>query len=86
MRGACLIAVLAPLAPAAHAPASGGDRDCSQRLEKKGLSTDYVKPRTGKRQRGMAESWRGNVETKDAQAGDVVITHIPDKGRRMRAS
>ena len=86
MRGAGLIAVLVLVAPVAHAQGAGGDRDCSQWVEKKGFSTDYIKLKTGKRQRGMAESWRGNVDAKDVQPGDVVITHIPDKGRRMRVS
>jgi hypothetical protein len=62
------------------------DRDCSQWIEKKGFLTDYIKLKTGKRQRGMAETWRGNVEPKHVQPGDVFLTHIKDKGKRMRAS
>lgn len=89
MRAACLVALIAVgalVVPAAHAQGANFDRDCSQWIEKKGFSTDYIKLRTGKRQRGMADGWRGNVEPKDVQPGDVVITYIKDKGRRMRVS
>ena len=77
---------LASGAARAQAPGGNFDRECSQWIEKKGFSTDYIKLRTGKRQRGMAESWRGNVAPRDTQPGDVVVTHIKDKGRRMRVS
>ena len=89
MRAACLVALIALgalVVPAAHAQGANFDRDCSQWIEKKGFSTDYIKLRTGKRQRGMADGWRGNVAPKDVQPGDVVITYIKDKGRRMRVS
>jgi hypothetical protein len=84
---AALFALVASLAGSfAQAQPAKGEPDCSQWVDKKGYSTDYIKLRTGKRQRGMAEGWRGNIAPKDVQAGDAVITHIPDKGRRMRVS
>jgi hypothetical protein len=82
-----VVAVVAGLAmSSAQAQAAKAEPDCSQWVEKKGYSTDYIKLRTGNRQRGMAEGWRGNIAPKDVQPGDVVVTHIPDKGRRMRVS
>ena len=86
MRAACLVALIGLAGAAAHAQGGRIEPDCSQWVEKKGYSTDYIKLRTGKRQRGMAEGWRGNIAAKDVQAGDVVMTYIPDKGRRMRVS
>ena len=85
MRVACLVAVACVVAPATQAQGSF-ERDCSQWTEKKGFSTDYIKLKTGKRQRGMADNWRGNVEPKDVQVGDVAMSYIKDKGRRMRVA
>jgi hypothetical protein len=62
------------------------ERDCAQWIDQKGFSTDYIKLKTGKRQRGMADGWRGNVASRDVRAGDVAMTYIKEKGRRMRAS
>jgi hypothetical protein len=88
MRAALVMIVVAgaglAVAPAFAQPK--GEPDCSQWTEKKGFSTDYIKLETGKRQRGAAESWRGNVAPRDVQPGDVVITPMKDKGRRMRVS
>jgi hypothetical protein len=87
MRLAAVAACCLLAAPAwAQAPKASAEPDCSQWVEKKGFSTDYIKLKTGKRQRGMAESWRGNVEPKDVQPGDVVMTYVKDKGKRMRVS
>lgn len=85
MRVAGLVFIAWAIAPMAQAQGSF-ERDCSQWTEKKGFSTDYIKLRTGKRQRGMADNWRGNVEPKDVQVGDVAMSHIKDKGRRMRVA
>jgi hypothetical protein len=83
MRAAVLAPSICLAAPGAQAQAA---RDCSSWAEKKGYSVDYIKLKTGKRQRGMADGWRGNVEPKDVQPGDVVMTPIRDKGRRLHAS
>lgn len=85
MRVACLALVACVVAPMAQAQGSF-ERDCSQWTEKKGYSTDYIELKTGKRQRGMADNWRGNVKPKDVQVGDVAMTYIKDKGRRTRVS
>ena len=85
---ACSAAVVAAalLAASAASAQGAGAKDCSQWLAKKGYSVDYIQLKTGKRQRGMAETWRGNVEPKDVQPGDVVMTPIRDKGRRLHTS
>ena len=83
MRAAILILSICLAAPAAQGQAA---RDCASWAEKKGYSVDYIQLKTGKRQRGMADAWRGNVEPKDVQPGDVVMTPIRDKGRRLHAS
>jgi|SRR5664279_894455 len=61
-------------------------RDCAQWIEKHGYSSDYIKLKVGKRQRGVPETWTGNVEPKDVQVGDVVISYIREKGRNSRAA
>jgi len=77
----------ASLFAAATATAQGaGAKDCSEWVAKKGYSVDYIRLKTGKRQRGMADAWRGNVEAKDVQPGDVVMTPIRDKGKRLHTS
>ena len=55
-------------------------------IEKHGYSTDYIKQKVGKRQFGTAENWRGNVDVKDVQPGDVVLTRLRDNDKSMRAS
>ena len=73
---------------AAQGQGSGatGAPDCSQWQARKGYSVDYIQQKTGKRQRGMADSWRGNVEPNEVEPGDVVLTPILDKGRRLHPS
>jgi hypothetical protein len=79
--------VAASLLVASAASAQGvGAKDCSEWVAKKGYSVDYIQLKTGKRQRGLADSWRGNVEPKDVQPGDVVMTPIRDKGKRLHTS
>ena len=51
-------------------------RDCARWIEKHGYSTDYIKQKVGKRQPGTAGNWRGNVDVKDVQPGDVVLTWL----------
>src|SRR5664279_3728116 len=86
MRIALVLAALVALAPAARGQAVVFDRDCAKWIEQHGYSVDYIKLKTGKRQRGVAETWRGNVEPKDAQPGDVAMSYIKDKGRHMRVA
>ena len=59
---------------------------CAHWIEQHGYSADYIKLRTGKRQRGMPNGWRGNVAPRDIQPGDVVITAIRDKPPHLRVS
>ena len=85
LRCASLACALAA-ASASSAQGTGSQRDCSEWVAKKGYSVDYIQMKTGKRQRGMADTWRGNVEAKDVQPGDVVMTPITEKGRRLHTS
>jgi hypothetical protein len=86
MRAACLVALIGLAGAAAHAQGGRIEPDCSQWVEKKGYSTDYIKLRTGKRQRGTPDGWRSNIAVKDVKAGDVVITAIKDKPPHLRVS
>lgn len=85
VRAATIVAASWLAASVASAQGAGA-KDCSEWIAKKGYSVDYIQLRTGKRQRGMADTWRGNVEPKDVQPGDVVMTPIRDKGRRLHTS
>jgi hypothetical protein len=81
-----LAAALAALVPAADARAADFQRDCVQWIDKHGYSADYIKLKTGKRQRGTPDGWHGNIAARDLQAGDVVITAIKDKPPHLRVS
>ena len=81
-----LFAMLASSALSVPAQEFNFQRDCAQWADKHGYSTDYIKQKIGKRQPGQAENWRGNVEPKDVQPGDVVVTHVRHKSHGMRAS
>ncbi|MEP7302272.1 MAG: hypothetical protein ABI699_12145 [Caldimonas sp.] len=87
-RGALVALALAVAGWPVHARAQEFDlqRDCAQWVEKHGYSADYIKLKVGRRQRGMVETWRGNVEPKDVQPADVVLTTIRHKSSGMRAS
>jgi hypothetical protein len=86
MRRAIVAAAVGLLALAMNARAADFQRDCAQWIDKHGYSADYIKLRTGKRQRGTPDSWRGNVAAKDIQPGDVVVTAIVDKPPHLRVS
>jgi hypothetical protein len=86
---ALLVAMLGALALPAAAQGAGDfnfSRDCSDWLDKKGYSADYIEQKTGKRQQGFPKDWRGNVEPRDVQPGDVVISYIVRKGASMRVA
>ena len=55
-------------------------RDCQPWIEKKGYSTDYIEQKTGKRQPGLAGSWRGNVALQEVEPGDVVLISLKAPG------
>ncbi len=59
-------------------------RDCADWIARKGYSADYIEQKIGKRQPGVPRYWRGNVDAKDVQPGDVVITFIQRKGQNQR--
>jgi hypothetical protein len=86
MRTALAVFAAGLAASTLHAQPVDFDRDCAQWIDKKGYSTDYIKLKTGKRQKGAAVNWRANVEPKDVQPGDVVISYIREKGRNMRVA
>ncbi len=56
-----------------HAQSESFIRDCQKWIGQKGYSTDYIEQKTGKRQPGLAGSWRGNIPAQDVQRGDVVL-------------
>ncbi len=60
-------------------------RDCQEWIDKKGYSTDYIEHKIGKRQRGLASSWRGNVPVREVQAGDVVLIALGTPGAQHAA-
>lgn len=59
-----------------HAQSASFIRDCQKWIDKKGYSTDYIEQKTGKRQSGLASSWRGNVRVQGVQPGDVVLVRL----------
>jgi len=69
----------AVLASATAGAADGNKwmRDCSEWVEKKGYSVDYVEQRTGVRPNAnMARDWVPNLDPKDATRDDVVFLRI----------
>ncbi len=46
----------------------------------KGYCTDYIKQRTGNKQRGNAGTWTTNIQTKEVRQGDVIIFKSPGVG------
>lgn len=90
VRAAAFAVLILAAAAAAQAQVAangtGSAHDCSQWLARKGYSVDYIQMKTGKRQGGMADAWRGNVEPNDVEPGDVVLTPIRDKGQRLHAA
>ena len=48
-------------------------QSCEEFFKRKGYCTDYVEQRTGKRQRGNAGTWKGNIPKDQMRAGDVAI-------------
>ena len=51
-------------------------RDCQKWIDQKGYSTDYIELKTGKRQPGLAGSWRGNIPAQNVQPGDVILLRL----------
>lgn len=60
---------------------------CKQWIERKGYPVDHIEQKTGKRQPGMAVSWKGNVPPERVQVGDVVIrTTTLESGRTIQVA
>lgn len=59
---------------------------CKRWIEKKGYSTDYIEAKTGKRQRGLAPQWKGNVEPGEVQVGDVVFGYVSNSATAQRVA
>ena len=55
-------------------------RDCQRWIEQKGYSTDYIEQKLGKRQPGLAGSWRGNVTLAEVAPGDVALIRFSTPG------
>jgi hypothetical protein len=66
----------------ASAPAQSANfiRDCQSWIERRGYSTDYIEAKTGRRQPGLASSWRGNIQPRDVRPGDVVLLRLRAPG------
>jgi hypothetical protein len=60
-------------------------RDCQDWIDKKGYSTDYIEQKIGKRQRGLASQWRGNVLAREVQSGDVALIALSAPGAQHAA-
>jgi hypothetical protein len=60
-------------------------KDCQPWIDKKGYSTDYIEQKTGKKQPGLAGSWRGNVPVQQVQARDVVLIALRRPGAQHAA-
>ena len=88
MRAALLALPICIVVSSVHAQGTGsrGGHDCSQWLDRKGYSADYIQLKAGKRQRGLADSWRGNVDPQQVEPGDVALTPIRDHEGRLHAS
>ena len=54
--------------------------ECRRWIDQKGYSTDYIEQKTGKRQPGLAGSWRGNTRLDEIQAGDVELVRLRAPG------
>lgn len=60
---------------------------CKAWIERKGYPVDHIERKTGKRQPGMAVSWKGNVAPEQVQVGDVAIrTSTLDNGRTIQVA
>ena len=71
---ACAIILLG--SDSVHAQSAAFIRDCQTWIDQKGYSTDYIEQKTGKRQPGLAGSWRGNISVQNVQPGDVVLLRL----------
>jgi hypothetical protein len=80
-RAAAVVAlILLGGAVLSHAQSPKFLADCRAWVERKGYSTDYIEQKTGKRQPGLAGSWRGNVDLDRAEPGDVVLVRLRAPG------
>lgn len=80
-RAAAMIAVVVlGWSGVGHAQSAKFLADCRTWIEQKGYSTDYIEQKTGKRQPGLAGSWRGNVELDRVERGDVVLVRLRAPG------
>jgi len=76
-RGLCIAAAVLGIAPVHAADGNKWMRDCTEWVEKKGYSVDYVEQRTGVRPNAnMARDWVPNLDPKDVQRDDVVFLRI----------
>jgi hypothetical protein len=80
---ACALTIL--WADSVQAQSEAFIKDCRHWIDKKGYSTDYIEQKTGKRQPGLAGSWRGNIPVGDVQSGDVVLLSLRVPGARHAA-
>ena len=76
-RGVWIAAAVLVVVPVHAADGNKWMRDCSEWVEKKGYSVDYVEQRTGVRPNAnMARDWVPNLDPKDATRDDVVFLRV----------
>lgn len=60
---------------------------CKTWIERKGYPVDHIQQKTGRRQPGMAASWKGNVPREQVQVGDVAIRSLSvEDGRTLQVA
>jgi hypothetical protein len=76
-RVVCVVTLVLGVAPLHAADGNKWMRDCSEWVEKKGYSVDYIEQRVGVRPNAnMARDWVPNLDPKDATRDDVVFLRI----------
>ena len=80
------VVVCSALCGVARAQTIDFNRDCAKWIAQRGYSRDYIELKTGKIQPGWPQSWRGNVEKEQVQAGDVVMYFVPKKEKVTRVA
>jgi hypothetical protein len=81
------VCALAACAASSASAAEGAKwmRDCSEWIEKKGYSVDYVEQRTGVRpSANMARDWTYNLAPKDAGPNDVVFLRVESSDNKAQ--
>lgn len=87
--GFMIALAMAGAALAQRAPIDGPQwrERCKPWIERKGYPVDHIELKTGKRQAGMAATWKGNVKPEQVQVGDVAIRSLTvEDGRTIQVA